>query len=74
VASVQFSLEQYACLCAELRSQPGREAGVLTKYGLDGAGYERLTGNFSSSFIADPAVEQRFLSLVEFYGRSMQRR
>jgi hypothetical protein len=67
-------MEQFACLSAELRAQPGREAAVLTKYGMDSAGYQRLAATFSSSFVADPTLEERFKSLVEYYGRMMQRR
>lgn len=69
-----MSLEQFACLVAELRSQPGREANVLTKYGLDAPSYEQTTKRFEADFVANPDQAERFQSLSEYYTRTMQRR
>lgn len=72
--SPALSVEQYACLEAELAAQPAREALTLQRYELDAAGIEALRSRYQTLFAGDPALQERFTRLVEYYRNSFTRR
>lgn len=69
-----LSVEQYACLEAELAAQPGREAATLQRYNLAQASLDALRRRYQTLFAGDPILQERFARLSEHYRASMGRR
>ncbi|HSC89712.1 MAG TPA: hypothetical protein VLC09_20660 [Polyangiaceae bacterium] len=63
----QLSLEQLACVQAELDIDPSRAARVYAQNGIDAADHARQMQALTSTFAADPSASQRFDQLREYY-------
>jgi hypothetical protein len=66
-SNVVLSLEQLACIQAELDIDEGRKQGVLTSNGVDEASYWAQCSQLQSELAADPVKAARFNQLREYY-------
>jgi acyl-[acyl carrier protein]--UDP-N-acetylglucosamine O-acyltransferase len=69
-----LSVEQYACLEAELAARSGMEAMILQRYSLDAAGLEALRRRYEVLLSGDAVLQERFSRLLEHYRSSLGRR
>jgi hypothetical protein len=70
-----LTLEEYAAFAAELALLPGQAANIHKKYGIHGASARRaLDEAFAGRFRAQPALRQRWETLVVTYHRDLLNR
>lgn len=65
--AVQLSLEQIACIVAELDIDAARAPQVLRSNGIDGATFERQRAQLELDMAADEAALRRFEQLRQYY-------
>jgi hypothetical protein len=66
-AAPTLSLEQHACLSAELELQPERAAQIYQAYSLDAASYQAEVLRMNERLSADPSLVERFRQLCQYY-------
>jgi hypothetical protein len=63
-----LTLEQYASLCVDLRSEPERRAETCARYSVqDDAQQQALDRHWSQRFEADPALRVRWERACGYY-------
>jgi len=67
IAAQTLSLEQIACIQAEIDVDPSRAAAVFSANGITGADYERQFGQLKTVLSADEHKAQRFEQLRTYY-------
>jgi hypothetical protein len=66
-AAALLSLEQHACLRAELELQPERAGQIYQAYALDEPRYRAQVEQLRQRFATDPSLEPRFQQLCQYY-------
>lgn len=62
-----LSLEQLACIQAELEMDPSKAARIFANNGIDAAGHQRQMAELEASFQQDESRAQRFAQLRDYY-------